>query len=193
MIRHEVTLPRRVVPQPQPHILAGGDCGACVLGGIVRQPLDAVYRNFQPDEKVPTSFSWYSMRSALHLGLAEHFFDRIIVEPPTWQAPHESQAQWGSPSWTQTLGWFAYVRMALDAGYYGLAQVNHAKKGPWEPTDHWVMLCGVREIWPETSGAIHQEVLVSCSSKSTPDEEWVRVGDFLKERGGFNCLFARPA
>jgi hypothetical protein len=154
--------------------------------------LDAVYKNFQPDEKEPKTFSWYLMRQALHSGLSNGFFDRIIVDPPVWQGPHESQGQWGSPSWTQALGWFAHLRMALDAGYYGWAMVNHAKLGPWQAPDHWVMLCGARELWPEASGPIHNEVLVSCSSKSTPDEEWVRVEDFLEKRGGFNCFFARP-
>lgn len=193
MIKHQIVLTRRVVPQPTPFLYPGGDCGACVLGGITGQPLDAVYKNFQPKEPKPNTFSWYEMRSALHLGNANGFFDRIIVDTPIWRDPIESMAQWGSPSWTQTLEWFAYVRMAFDAGYYALAMVNHSKQGPWQPPDHWVMLCGARSIYPEEAGAIDHEVLVSCSSRATPDEEWVEVGDFLKERGGFNCFFARPA
>jgi hypothetical protein len=36
------------------------------------------------------------------------------------------------------------------------------------------------------------EVLVSCSSTKTPAEEWVEADVFLKERGGFNVLLARP-
>lgn len=192
MVKNSVILPRRVVPQPQPHINTGGDCGACVLGGIVGQSLDAVYKNFQPDEKTPTSFHWFSMRQGLHNGLHAGFFDRIIVDTPAWKSPRESMMQFGTPAWAQSLGWFAYLRMAMDAGYYGLAMVNFAKQGPWQSPDHWVLLCGTREIWPEDEGAINSEVLVSCSAKSTPAEEWVRVEDFLKERGGFNCFFARP-
>jgi len=30
----ETVLPRRVVPQPVPFIVEGGDCGACVLAGV---------------------------------------------------------------------------------------------------------------------------------------------------------------
>lgn len=194
MIKNNVVLPRRVIPQPTPFLYSGGDCGACVLGGITGQPLETVYKTFQPKEPKPNTFSWYEMRNALHLGCADGIFDRVIVESPTWRGPIEAMAHWGSPSWTQTLPWFAYVKMAFDAGYYALAMVSHAKQGPWQSPDHWVMLCGARDIYPDDGpGAIDHEVLVSCSSRATPDEEWVEIGDFLEKRGGFNCFFARPA
>jgi hypothetical protein len=92
--------------------------------------------------------------------------------------------------------------MAVEAGYYGLAQVNHAGRGQDElETDHWVLVCGARtwttwEDVPSVPGArrgtIHRELLVSCSA-SAPEGRWERAEDFLKHRGGFNLILARPS
>jgi hypothetical protein len=38
-----VILPRRVKPQPVPGIVEGGDCGACVLGGLFDLSVEEVY------------------------------------------------------------------------------------------------------------------------------------------------------
>jgi hypothetical protein len=84
--------------------------------------------------------------------------------------------------------------MAIDAGYYGLTTVNFAKAG--QAPDHFVLLAGVRKWLEERedgSGTYHPEVLVSCSARSTPALEWVSASEFLKQRGGFNLLLARPA
>lgn len=88
--------------------------------------------------------------------------------------------------------------MALDAGYYGLCAVSSEAKGPLSEIDHWVLLCGHRSYEVplahlEGARRLQQELLVSSSSTLHPTEEWVEVGPFLRERGGFNVLLARPA
>jgi hypothetical protein len=191
-VRFEVVLPKRVKPQPLPHIVPGGDCGACVLGGLLGlEPAD-VYKRFEID--VPkTTISYHEMYSVLWNAQGREL-DRIITDIAEWRGGSHVDVvrTWGSPSWTQAQGWFSYLRMGLDAGYYAIANVNHAKAGPWQAPDHWVLLCGAREVWPEASGGIDHQVLVSCSSRTTPDEEWVDVHEFLEKRGGFNLYFARP-
>lgn len=185
-IRHEVILPKRVVPQPTPHIHAGGDCGACVLGGLLGMAPAEVYRRFEFD---PTKqdISFDRMRQALY----DEKFDRKITHFPEWPQSIESMRTYGNPSRNQAMAWYEYVRMGLDAGYYGIANVDHAKQS--RAPDHWVLICGAHEVYPEAAGAVHQNILVSCSSKSTPDEEWVEVREFLEQRGGFNLYLARPA
>jgi len=97
--------------------------------------------------------------------------------------------------------WFGYMQMAMEAGHYGIASVVYDKTGaagkiPPE-TDHVVLLCGIRErLEPhptvEGAGVYVREILVSCSAKSSPDEEWVEVREFLTERGGYNVILVKP-
>jgi hypothetical protein len=85
--------------------------------------------------------------------------------------------------------WFNYVRLAIDAGYYGVAQVDFGGAGGPD-TNHWVLICGAR-----TKGAIANEfitgdILASCS---VTGEKWYEAKDFLKRMGGCDVLFVRPA
>jgi hypothetical protein len=203
-IRGEVVLPKRVIQQPVPNVQPGGDCGACVIAGLTGLAVPEVYERFecwkryfgetmeQALARREPTLGWHEMVSLLHQGLAHDagFFDRTITDVAFWPCEIEMIMQYGRPSVNMALEWFAYLRMGLDAGYYAIANVDHGKKGG--PADHWILIAGAREVWPEESGVIHQQLLVSCSSRSTPDEEWVNAHDFLKERGGFNLLFARP-
>jgi hypothetical protein len=151
-----------------------------------------VYKRFNIDiEK--HSLGWHEMKHALHQAHADGDFDRIVLETPEWPQRVEMFRTYGNPSTNQASEWFNWVRMGLDGGYYALALVDHAQKG--QAPDHWVLIVGAREVWPDGSegGGIDHEVLVSCSSRSTPDEEWVEVHRFLKNRGGFNPFLARPA
>lgn len=205
---NEVILPRRVVPQPAPQLYPGGDCGACVLGGLLGITVAEVYERFQRDGKVE-AFSWSETRSALIKAQWQGLLDRVIDTVPIWPIRVDAHLIWGLPAWSMGQQWFSYVRMALDAGYYVTAAVDLDKAGPitekagkrlvTEP-DHYVMIVGAREreepieLDSGTKGArILQEVLVSCSSTKTPDEEWVEARGFLRERGGYNVLMARPA
>lgn len=186
----QIVLPRRVRPQPQPHLHPEGDCGPCVLAGLLDWEVRDVYERLYDGK--PRSLSREDMRRALW---GSRGFDRIIEEAPLGWTVYEAHRAFGSPAHLQGLGWFGYIRMAVEAGYYGLAQVSYRKLGPTGPgTDHWVLLCGARERHPPAGqgGTIAQEVLVSCSAKSSPDEEWVDAHEFLRSRGGFNLLLARP-
>ncbi len=191
---HEIVLPRRVVQQPTPHLNPGGDCGACVLGGLFGIEVGDAYKLADRDKIAPISHS--KMRSALWESSSRGLADRIVVEPARWPNPGEGYFDdFGHLAGRNAIEWWTYLRLACDAGYYGIAEVDSNKGGPYGGgTDHWVLLCGIRRTCPpdSQSGAIHQDVLVSCSSTKTPDEEWVDAGDFLRHRGGFNMLLARP-
>lgn len=186
----ESVLPLRVVPQPSPDVCAGGDCGACVLAGLTGLEVPEVYRRLH-DGKVQT-FDQGAMGRALH---EPDFFDRCVEAPIGWPVNHV-WAAWGMQPHHQNIEWFRYVRMGLDAGYYGVACVDFRKAGPLGMgTDHWVLLCGYRERRPSPGsggGRVFTELLVSCSARSSPAEEWVDSHDFLRERGGFNLCLVRP-
>lgn len=191
-IEEVVVLPRRVIPQPTPNLYPIGDCGACVLGGLFGLTVPEVYARFRGKVE---SFSWWEMHKALYQADSEGLADRIVTATPDWpQTTHPATRAWGTPSTMVNLEWFSYIRMAIDAGYYALANVDSTRSGiGGSGPNHWVLLCGTRVVRPEECGVIRQEVLVSCSSRSTPDEEWVWGLEFLRDRGGFNVLLARPA
>ncbi len=191
------TLPRRVRPQPRPSIVSGGDCGACVLGGLLDLDVSAVYPRYGREGRADT-LDWWTMRQALHDAQAQGLLDRIATAIPTW--PWESTPgvlAWGPLGTDQAQAWWGYVRMALDAGYYALTHVDHARRGPHGGgPNHWVMIVGHRRVEPEIPPGeigvrIRQEVLVSCSA-SCPEGEWVDLHELLRDRGAFEVMLARP-
>ncbi len=203
--RAEVVLPRRVAKQPTPNLNQGGDCGPCVLAGILgRSSPKAVYDEHFDGK--PCSLGYGEMQRLLRVHRSSKDLDRIIEHPPNWLGGGGEYSAWlgsfGWAAWRMHEPWFRYVQMAFEAGYYGLAQVDSTKTGGDANggTDHWILLCGARS-WVEwtdhpeghSSGKPVAQVLVSCSARSTPDEEWVDARAFLRERGGFSTLFARPA
>ena len=48
---HEVVLPRRVIPQPKPGVVEGGDCGGCCIAGLLNIPIERAYELQDPDER----------------------------------------------------------------------------------------------------------------------------------------------
>jgi hypothetical protein len=191
---YDVVLPRRVVPQPTPELVSGGDCGACVLGGLFGIQVADVYDQLCYKERKPISSQ--AMRYALHAADAQGFADRVITDPARWPRDAEGYVdEFGHLAGMDCLKWWTYLRLGFDAGYYGVTEVDMDKRGPYGGgTNHWIMLVGARYIYTpkEGGGSIDHHVLVSCSSSKTPDEEWVDVGDFLRMRGGYNLLLARP-
>lgn len=189
----KVVLPRRVQPQPTPDIHPGGDCGACVIGGALGISVPEVYRRFQSTGVT----SHYEMRRLLRCSVSEGLADRIIEEPCEWDSHGQHWRSFGLPAFMQSLPWFNQVRMAIDAGYYGLAQVDFSRRGltgPTLDTDHWVLLCGARTEGSVCGKTLTGEVLVSCSARSSAGrDEWVEARDFLTHRGGYDVLFVRPA
>lgn len=197
MTRDEVVLSHRVHRQPSPALHPGGDCGACVLGGLLGLDPAETYTRYG-EKHIPDTITWWAMRDALYLAQSDQRLDRIVTQTPCW--PWECTPgimAFGPLSTMQSQAWWSYLRMALDAGYYGLTHVDHSRRGSHGPgPNHWVMLCGMRvnepEIPPGAVGVrIRQEVLVSCSA-SNPEGEWVDLHDLLRERGAWEMYLARP-
>jgi len=202
---HEVVLPRRVKTQPTPNIHPGGDCGACVFGGIFDIPVERAYDEFKGKRD---SIDFWEMSRMLRVaeshGIADRIIDRPVDFPPLNMGG--GFTPFGMPGWFQAGEWHSHVQMAIDAGYYGLAQVDYSRKGlDGSGTDHWVAIVGARTGVKWTyeeregmgrvgSGETIIDVLVSCSARpSAGKDEWVNATEFLRYRGGYNMLFARPA
>ena len=187
-----VELPRRVVKQPTPELFEGGDCGACVLAGLLNLSVEEVYAKLHKAGK-PTPFSFDAMVEALRRAKYNlHLIDRFITRTPTWPV-WDAMRAWGDSSWHQQMDWRDWLQMAFDAGYYAIAEVRHTHEPMVFQTDHWVLYAGLRTKWdsPERRhGAF--EMLVSDSARTKPQEAWFDVGTHLKERGGFSVLLARP-
>lgn len=148
--------------------------------------VEEVYKRF--DTKGVTSH--HEMSRLLRCAAGKEA-DRIVEDPAEWGRSY--LRAFGQPGWLHSLSWFNYVRMAIDAGYYGLCTVDFKKQGGPD-TDHWVLICGARTKGCVTGELITGEVLVSCSARSSGmKDEWVDVRDFLRDRGGFDVLFVRPA
>lgn len=110
----------------------------------------------------------------------------MLDEPAEWRA--YLGRSFGQPGHFAYVAWFNYIRMAIDAGYYGVAMVNYAGTGEPE-TNHWLLICGAR-----TEGAVHRgpitgEILTSCSVRG---DKWYEAREFLKNMGGYDALLIRP-
>jgi len=195
-----VVLPRRVAAQPVPFLHPGGDCGPCVLGGLLGCDVQSIYASLGKDP-AKDSFAGPEMYDALEKLLSAGAIDRLVTDIPWW-VPWKSSSFFGAPAWEISLEWFQYVRMAIDAGYYGVAPVVHQKNGPLECPDHWVLIAGARVVEEEIiregkrlGATLRTELLISNSSTTSPavPEEWVRVGEFLKHWGGYNLFLVRPS
>lgn len=203
---HEVVLPRRVKPQPTPDIVNGGDCGACVYGGLFDMPIERVYDEYREKR---TSIDFWEMARMLRVAESQGLADRIIDQPIRPTSGHGFTggfAAFGSPAFMASHEWHRVVQMAIDAGYYGVCEVDYDRKGiDGTGTNHWVLICGSRigikwtykdhggTLGVVGSGECIMDVLVSCSARATGGrDEWVNATEFLRYRGGFNMLFARP-
>ncbi len=179
----EKVLERGSLPQPRPYIKSYGDCGACSLGGILGLSVEQVYSKFDSDGITNANEMGRCLRCSVSYGLA----DRMLDVPCEWPNNRHMRA-FGNPAVNEYLPWFNQVRMAVDAGYYGLAMVQFsAQRGP--ETDHWVVLSGARTDGPIVGKIITGEVQVSCSVKG---KYWIDARDFLQTMGGYETLFIRP-
>lgn len=193
----EIVLPRRSIQQRHhwPSIAPGGDCGGCVLAGLTGLTLEEVYDRLKEGQREP--FSYPTMRTALYEAKSRGLLHRIVTEHPMWFSYFDGPGNFGQPSWMMALEWSHYVRMAIEAGYYPVCEVNMAGNGPLSTNDHWLMIVGIREKHAKNKAVegawdIDEEVLVNCSSRCTPDEQWTKCREFLTKHGGFNCFLAKP-
>lgn len=183
-----LVLPRRVISQPTPELVAGGDCGACVLGGILGVSIEEAYKLKGKQEAIRRGEMARLLRVAISHGLA----DRMIEDAAQFQSNSRHWPSFGNPAHLESLAWFNYVRMAIDAGYYGIATVDINKSGGFD-TNHWISICGARTHGAISGQAITGEILINCSARTTPDLEWAEVREFLRLRGGYDLLFVRPS
>ncbi len=193
-VENEISLPLRVVNQPTPEVSAGGDCGACVLSGLLDMAIEDVYKKLHPKGE-PHPFSHRDMASALQTAKWElGFLDRYITRTPMWPV-WDSLRAWGDASWSQSMEWREWLTMAFDAGYYAIAEVRSTPEPMRFDTDHWVMYAGTRTQWdgpPESRRSGQFQLLVSDSGRTKPHEKWYPLSEHLKERGGFAVMLARP-
>lgn len=192
----EVVLPRRAIPQPTPVISPhGGDCGPCALGGVLgwSSPRDVYDRLREGETK---AFTWWDMRHAVATAGWQGLIDRSIGDVPLWPFErHPGHLCFGLTGAMMSDAWFRYVRLAIDAGYYGLAQVDQSREGPESETDHYVVIAGARFVFvphADGGGSYLEEILVSDSARCGPAEEWIEARRFIRERGGYNVILLRP-
>jgi hypothetical protein len=127
--------------------------------------------------------------------------DRLITKVPYWSSG-DAMRIWGDTAVLQADHWFAWVTMALEAGYYGLMHYN-MDGNPGQLPDHFVMVCGAR-VWHDpipgklndkgepNAWTLRHELLISCSSTRTEPEFWLGIDELFEKRGGFNIMLARP-
>lgn len=189
----EVILPRRAHPQPSPRQVVGGDCGACVLGGLLGLTVDEAYT--LAFYKAPQPIGYQTMREVLEASETAGRLSRALTDIPLWPV-QAAYLTWGLSAMWQSRQWWKYAATAIDAGLYGVACVSASGGGvDSEGPDHWVLIVGYRtrhEATGPDSGRLHDELLVSCSARH-PEGRWVDRNDFLRKWGGFNTLWARPA
>ena len=198
-VEFNIVLPQRVHPQPIPFIHKGGDCGACCLAGILGVTPAQAYElaNHDPTDNCAVG-SGPGMRKALWKLESEGHLAGHILDVPFWNEP-DTLAFWGRPAWESYDSWFRYLKLALEAGYYAIAPVEHAHLGPFATPNHVVLICGVRFRWepnPNLKGSLvgKEEILVSDSSTTPPSvpELWVGPREFLMKWGGYVVYLAKP-
>lgn len=188
----DIVLPRRAHKQPRPTLNPGGDCASCAIGGVMQLSVDEVHNLIETLENCSRSrHGWPILcREFERRGILHEFVADIPIWFPLWveAMPH------GLISGSMRNEWWRYVRMAIRAGYYGLASITYNGDG-YTDTDHMVVICGVRERWEAhavVNNAYSQilEVLVSCSA-SCPEGEWRDIDVFLRT-GGYDVIFVLP-
>jgi hypothetical protein len=193
----QTVLPKRVVQQPRPRIFKGGDCGACVLAGLVGFTVEEIYTEIYEQEidsvQAP---SWLCMIKYLTKLYYDKELDRLITDVPFWPSSN-AQRTFGDGFVRQGYEWFKYVIMALDAGYYGIMNYSMAGGGPYSSPDHYVLLCGARsksrKIKGKSGWKTENQLLISCSSRKTSKNAfWIELSKLSRDHGGFNIILARP-
>ena len=194
----------RVVPNPDPPLNDGGDCGPCVLAGLCGVSVQEAYQELLEFEE-PRAATWSQMSKAARRASRQGFLSDCITKVPLWPPKRPDTLTWGLDAALQSSHWNNYIKMALQGGYAGIAHVDmHREGGPL--TNHWLAIVGWRHSeetdWcgkgPDEGGDVRKvtshtsELLLSCSARQTNDEEWIEVSDFLETMGGFNVILAKP-
>ena len=217
MVIKESVLPRRPPKNPQPCIVEGGDCGACVLAGVLGiTPLE-VYDLHESgrysgggDISKLSAFNFHSMYRTLkkmasitqeHCSGVPRRLEHALVEIPIWPFTcHEMNTQFGLPGKMQSRAWLEHAKAMVSSGYYGIAQVKNGGKSElknYGETDHWLTIAGWRCTYetsdvPVPHGTYKTHILIADSALSQPLEQWITAHDFLNVWGGFAAFWAKP-
>lgn len=184
LVAAEKFLQRRSLRQPSPFICPGGDCGGCALGGVLGLTVPELYEKFNTTGLTHAGELDRCLRQALTYGYADRALD-FYVDVHGWT---KHWPCFGRPAYLASLEWFRVLAMAIDAGYYGLAEVSYDRAGGPD-TNHWIALCGYRTEGSVSGKTITGEVLMSCSVKG---EEWIEARHFLQTMGGYAARWVRP-
>lgn len=203
-VMQEIILERRSLSQPSPYIVNGGDCGACVLSGLLNISVKEAYTLHQVPDNMPKEhpFSLYTMKKTLEM-LSPPFssnFIHTVTEIPIWPFDYllPTQSSFGLLGLTMFCSWKNYLIAMLHGGFYGVTQVfnnghfqlNHDNSVNAYPlTNHWVIICGWRNA--KINNSFEDQILISNSASNSPKEEWIEIQHFLKHWGGFNCMYVK--
>jgi hypothetical protein len=218
----KVFLPRVPPKNYEVSLSDGGDCGACVIAGVLNISIEEAYElhcsgEYYGGKPIPKISSWnrQSMRRTLEC-LADNWgnqlpaplFEHVVTDCPIWpfDSPHTSVGMgFGLTAGMQFSPWADYIRAMLMGGFYGITTVfnngYHGEIRHYGQTDHWVMIKGWQYVFvqnedPKTkelsSGHYSQEICIGNSARNSPQEEWMDLGDFLKYWGGFGAMWAKP-
>lgn len=196
----EYVLPRMTVPQAGISIVKGGDCGALVLAGLTLKPATECYEwSTKQADGSPQSYTLSSLEDAITALGCRDGWD-VVTDFPVWMKDvHRGHTAFGFDGLTQAQMWGRYVRMAVQAGYYGVTTIafqprDSSSAAGYRDTNHCVMIRGWRFRWEPIAavpGAKRgvQEVFISCSVKGS---YWICVDTLLRDHGAFRVLLARP-
>lgn len=165
----EVSLPRRPPKNPIPSLNDGGDCGACVLAGILNIPIEKAYDlhcsgEYYGGKPIPTvsSFNFHSMSKTLEsltddLGFHDegrNLLEHCVTDIPMWMIDQHHEMcglSFGVSGAMQYSPWCNNVRAMLTGGYYGICQVydgGHKElTNLYGSTNHWIMIAGWRYVY----------------------------------------------
>lgn len=218
----ELSLPRRPPKNPIPSLSEGGDCGACVLAGILNISIQEAYDlhcsgDYYGGTPIPkvSSFNFRSMTRTLESLTDDIGFrdtdtplEHCVVDIPMWTIAQHHEVcgmSFGVSGAMQYSPWCNMVRSMIIGGYYGICQVfdggHKVLNNLYGTTNHWIMIAGWRyvyikhtnhEVEGTATGHYEQEILIGNSSNANPQEEWLPADDFLKNWGGFGVLWAKP-
>lgn len=185
-----LTLTLRPLPQPEPATVTGGDCAACVLAGLSNRPLADIYELARPNLP-PDGLNWSETVAALQRLTERGHIDRAITAVPNWPV-EPALSYWGASGYPAFVEWYSYVRLGLEAGYYGVIFTHIAPSAQANEINHVELICGARERPVDDADGSYSavEVLVACPKRH--NERWLSALELLRLHGGWNVILVKP-
>lgn len=163
-----------------------GDCGPCVLAGMLNWPGDPltavtdVYQNLRRDGLIQ-AFTAEDMRDTLSDLHAKGMVEYYNTDLPSW-GPYSTA--WGRPAHITSPEWARYIDLGMRAGCYAIVQIQSKTTLEDLAPDHWALLTG---FYYGNDGPY---VRLSCSNTG---DQWLTAKRFLQTRGGFHAYLVKPS